>query len=119
VASYPGDFDEYVYRVQNEIDSGLRAPHGTAAAPNLPAADPMEDRKARARADRDSQKKLKAVERKISRMDEEKRALSDQLLSVTEAAEAKRLQGELARVTAELEKLEEEWLELSAELETG
>ncbi len=119
VASYPGDFDEYVYRVQNEIDSGLRAPHGTAVAPNLPAADPTEDRKGRARADRDSQKKLKAVERKISRMDEEKRALSDQLLSVTETAKAKRLQTELARVTAELEKLEEEWLELSAELEAN
>ena len=29
VASYPGDFDEYVYRVQTEIDSGLRAPHPT------------------------------------------------------------------------------------------
>jgi ATP-binding cassette subfamily F protein 3 len=27
VASYPGGFDEYVYRVQAEIDSGLRAPH--------------------------------------------------------------------------------------------
>lgn len=119
VASYPGDFDEYVYRVQNEIDSGLRAPHGTAVAPNLPAADPTEDRKARARADRDSQKKLKAVERKISRIDEEKRSLSDQLLNVTEAAEAKRLQTELARVSSELEKLEEEWLELSAELEAS
>ena len=53
VASYPGSFDEYVYRVQNEIDTGLRAPHaplgpgqpgGTAAA--------AVDRKARARRPR-------------------------------------------------------------------
>ena len=26
VASYPGSYDEYVYRIQSEIDSGLRAP---------------------------------------------------------------------------------------------
>ena len=50
-------------------------------------------------------------------MDEEKRATSEKLLTATDAAEAQRLQSELARVTAELAKLEEEWLELSAELE--
>ena len=117
VASYPGDFDEYVYRVQIEIDSGLRAPHGTGSTPSLPTAAPAEDRKARARADRDSQKKLKAVERKISRLDEEKRATSEKLLSVTEAAQAQRLHNELGELTRELAKLEEEWLELSSELE--
>jgi ATP-binding cassette subfamily F protein 3 len=117
VASYPGDYDEYVYRIQNEIDTGLRAPHGTSAAPSMPNAPPTGDHKARARADRDSQKKLKAVERKIVRMDEEKRDVSEKLLSVTEAAEAKRLHQQLATLTADLTQLEEEWLELSAELE--
>jgi ATP-binding cassette subfamily F protein 3 len=119
VASYPGNYDEYVYRVQSEIDTGLRAPHGTTATSSMPAASLTEDRKARARADRDSQKKLKAVERKIARMDEEKRSLSEQLLSVTETAEARRLQSEFVRVSSELETLEEEWLELSAELEAN
>jgi ATP-binding cassette, subfamily F, member 3 len=115
VASYPGNFDEYVYRVQSEIDSGLRAPHGTVSKPSLP--ETAENRKSRARSDRDSQKKLKAVERKIARMDDEKRAVSDKLLTVSEAAEARRLQTELASLTADLAKLEEEWLELSSELE--
>jgi ATP-binding cassette subfamily F protein 3 len=118
VASYPGDFDEYVYRVQTEIDSGLRAPHETKSGPSMPNADALADRKARARADRDSQKKLKAVERKIARMDDEKRAVSEQLLSVTETKEAQRLQAELAKLTSELATLEEEWLELSADLES-
>jgi ATP-binding cassette subfamily F protein 3 len=117
VASYPGNYDEYVYRVQTEIDSGLRAPHGTTAKPSLPDGNGEVDRKARARADRDSQKKLKAVERKIARLDDEKRAVSEQLLTVTDAGEARRLQTELANLTTELAKLEEEWLELSAELE--
>jgi ATP-binding cassette, subfamily F, member 3 len=118
VASYPGDFDEYVYRVQSEIDSGLRAPHESKTGPSMPNAAATADRKARARSDRDSQKKLKAVERKIARMDEEKRAVGEKLLSVTETKEAQRLQSELAKLTAELATLEEEWLELSADLES-
>ena len=115
MASYPGDYDEYVYRIQTEIDSGLRAPHTTGAPVAGTAALPAVDRKARARADRDSQKKLKTVERKIARMDEEKRTISENLLSVTDAAEAQRLHAELAKMTAELAKLEEEWLELSSD----
>jgi ATP-binding cassette, subfamily F, member 3 len=114
VASYPGDYDEYVYRIQKEIDSGLRAPHASGP-PKDSAAASGEDRKARARADRDSQKKLKAVERKIAKLDGEKRAISDNLLTVTDAKEAQRLHAELAKLTDELAKLEEEWLELSAD----
>jgi ATP-binding cassette subfamily F protein 3 len=118
VASYPGDYDEYVYRIQNEIDSGLRAPHGTTSKPSMPDADAMADRKARARADRDSQKKLKSVERKIARMDEEKSGVSEKLLVVTDTAEARKLHAELTRLTSELATLEEEWLQLSAKLES-
>ena len=77
------------------------------------------DRKARARADRDSQKKLKAVERKIARIDDEKRTDGEKLLTVTEAKEAQRLHAELAKLTSELATLEEEWLELSADLEAS
>jgi ATP-binding cassette subfamily F protein 3 len=116
VASYPGSYDEYVYRVQNEIDAGLRAPH-TTGAPSMPAGSDGVDRKARARADRDTQKKLKNVERKIARLDEEKRGVSERLLSVTDAAEAQALHQQLTELTTELAELEEQWLELSAELE--
>ena len=73
----------------------------------------------RARADREGQKKLKNVERKIARLDEEKRELSERLLSVTDAAEAQRLHADLTKVTGELTQLEEEWLQLSAELESA
>jgi ATP-binding cassette subfamily F protein 3 len=119
VASYPGNYDEYVYRVQNEIDSGLRAPHATG--PSIKDAAPMgvAARKTDARSDREAQKKLKAVERKIAKLDEEKRCVNDQLLAVTETAEATRLQSELARLTSELATLEEEWLERSAELDSA
>lgn len=119
VASYPGDYDEYVYRIQSEIDTGLRAPHAGNVATTTPTPLPAVDRKARGRSDRDSQKKLKTVERKIARMDEEKRAVSEKLLSVTDAAEARRLHTELTTLTAELATLEEEWLELSSDLEAS
>jgi ATP-binding cassette subfamily F protein 3 len=116
VASYPGDFDEYVYRVQNEIDSGLRQPHTTGPTVSMP--DPAApDRKPGGRDEREAQKKLKAVERKIARLDEEKLAVNQKLLTVTEAAEATRLQSQLADLTAQLAELEEEWLQRSAELE--
>jgi ATP-binding cassette subfamily F protein 3 len=118
VASYPGSYDEYVYRVQNEIDVGLRAPHTTGSAGSSP--DTFQaDRKVRARADRDAQKKLKAVERKITRLDDEKRAIGEQLFSVSEAAEAERLHRKHAEVASQLAQLEEEWLELSMESESA
>jgi ATP-binding cassette subfamily F protein 3 len=72
-----------------------------------------------ARADRDGQKKLKNVERKIAKLDEEKRAVSERLLTVADAAEAHRLHAELSKLTASLTELEEEWLELSSELESA
>lgn len=114
VASYPGNYDEYVYRIQNEIDSGLRAPH-TPASPGAPTGAAPPDRKSRGRADRDSQKKLKNVERKIARLDDEKKDVNAKLLSVTDAGEAQRLHSELTKLTGELASLEEEWLELSSE----
>jgi hypothetical protein len=97
----------------------VRAPHATGAPVSVPSNGEPVDRKAQARADRDAQKKLKAVERKISKLDDEKRAVSEQLLSVTEAAEAQRLHTQLTETTAQLAKLEEEWLQLSTELESA
>jgi ATP-binding cassette subfamily F protein 3 len=119
VASYPGNYDEYVYRVQKEILAGLRAPHATGFAPNMAGNGDVVGRKARARADRDRQKKLKAVERKIARLDEEKRAINQRLLTVTEATDAKRLQSLVSQLSSELVRLEEEWLGLSSELESA
>jgi len=122
VASYPGSFDDYVYRVQAEIDTGLRAPHATSPhgphAGTPPAKDAPVERKPRGRSDRDAQKKLKAVERKIAKLDEEKKAFSEQLLTVTSKADAQKLQAEQTRLIAELATLEEEWLELSSEWES-
>jgi ATP-binding cassette subfamily F protein 3 len=68
---------------------------------------------------REAQKKLKSLERKIARLDEEKRAISEKLLSVTDATEAQRLHREQSELASQLTQLEEQWLELSAELESA
>lgn len=113
VVSYPASYDDYVYRVQQEIDQGLRdesARHPTDDAPAGPA-------KSQGRADRDAQKKLKSLERKIAKLDDEKKAINEQMLSATDAATATELQQRLASLTAELEDHEEQWLELYNEVE--
>jgi ATP-binding cassette subfamily F protein 3 len=115
VVSYPASYDDYVYRMQKEIDAGLRAPHTVATPGHVPPTAPAGDRKAQGRANRDAQKKLKSVERKIAKLDEEKRATSESLLTVASAVEAQRLHAELAKLTADLATLEEEWLSLSEE----
>jgi ATP-binding cassette subfamily F protein 3 len=109
VVSYPGSYDDYVYRVQKEIDEGLRA---DAVAHATPLPEMNNTRKIQARTDRDAQKKIKSIERKIERLDAEKRQLNEQLLSATAVSEAQRLHAALAEVDAELIALEEQWLEL-------
>ena len=113
VVIYPASYDDYVYRVQKEIDAGLRAE--AAAHDHQPAA--VADRKANARADREAQKRLKAVERKIAKLDTERKEANDLLMQVTEAAEATKLHERTAAINEELETLEQEWLELYEELE--
>jgi ATP-binding cassette subfamily F protein 3 len=112
VVSYPASYDDYVYRMQKEIDSGLRAAH-TVATPGHVTPPAAGSKKPSARNDRDAQKKLKSVERKIAKLDDEKKVAAAALLTVTETKEAQRLQAEVARLTDELATLEDEWLSLS------
>src|SRR5690606_18174139 len=78
VVSYPSSYDDYVYRVQKEIDAGLRAEaaaHGKSVASD-------DDRKSRARADREAEKRMKSVERKIAKLDTERKEASDRMLNL-------------------------------------
>ena len=113
VVIYPASYDDYVYRVQKEIDAGLRAEAAAHARPVESDA----QRKAGARADREAQKRLKAVERKIAKLDAERKEASDQLLQTTDAAEAQSLHEQTTAIAEQLESLEHEWLELYEEVE--
>ncbi|MEQ8848527.1 ABC-F family ATP-binding cassette domain-containing protein [Botrimarina sp.] len=108
VTSYPASYDDYVYRIGKEIDAGLRSTPG-----GKPKDDSPGGTKPGGRADRDAQKQLKSVERKIAKLDEEKKQLSESQATTTDIAEAQRLHHRLAEIAAEVEALEVEWLELS------
>lgn len=115
VVSYPSSYDDYVYRVQKEINAGLRA--DTATSPTAADSGNVQDRKLRARTDRDAQKKLKALERKIQKLDAQKQELNNKLLTATARKDAEQYHAELATVSTNLKQLEEQWLQLSGELE--
>jgi ATP-binding cassette subfamily F protein 3 len=68
------------------------------------------------REERELEKRVRALERKIAKLDEEKKELSAQLMQVTDAAESKRVRERLAAVSDEVAALEHEWLEASGDL---
>ena len=112
VASYPAGFDDYAYRVGKEIAAGLReSPQQLPAQPAAPGA----GKKKKAQASRDSQKRLKSIERKIERLDEQKRAAESLLMATTDATEASAAHAEVTALTAQLTELEEEWIALAEE----
>ncbi|WP_425400886.1 ABC-F family ATP-binding cassette domain-containing protein [Aeoliella sp.] len=114
VVIYPSSYDDYVYRVQKEIDAGLRS----EAAAHAPPDEAAGDKKANARADRDAQKRLKSVERKIAKLDEEQKETNERLLQVTDAAEAQQLHERTTQIAEELKSLEEQWMDLYEAMES-
>ena len=134
VAAYPGSYEDYVYRVHKEVSAGLRAEHATYCATAPPGAAKHSDSSAKhsepstsvgggsskqklsGRDQRDQEKRLKAVERKIAKLDDEKRTLTQQLAEVADAAQSAKLRTRLAAVAEEVAALEHEWLEVSGDL---
>jgi ATP-binding cassette subfamily F protein 3 len=128
VASYPGTYEDYVYRIHKELEAGLRAEHTTynagaspkpTSAPGAPAAATgvlAPARKLSGREERELEKRVRALERKIAKLDEEKKELNAKMMEVTNAVESKRVQQRLAAVADEVASLEHEWLEASGDL---
>lgn len=108
VVSFPSSYDDYVFRIQQEIDDGLRS-----EVPAKATDEAANNNKARGRADRDAQKKVKSLERKIAKLDVEKKELAAKAIDVTSAEEVQAQHKQIAKLTEEIETLEAEWLELS------
>lgn len=114
VKNYIGDYEAYLYSINKEIDEGERETQNTKSAGGPPPGKlPSGTKTLTQNEHRQRQKKVKAIERKIARLDDEKKKLSQTLLNMTDAEEALNLHKEIEAITEQLTAAEEEWLELN------
>ncbi len=127
VKNYFGNYDTYLQAVEQEVDEGERQRNvaaGKATPPPLAklSKSPTEkDKPAGGVADyrqgqqdsRKAEKELKNLEKRIAKLDSDKRELNDRLMNESKASEAVRLHQELSVIVQELATAEERWLELS------
>jgi ATP-binding cassette subfamily F protein 3 len=117
VISYVGKYDDYVYRVNKEIEAGEReAAAGKVKLPDEVAKSRPAPRAVR-RTEKEVRKELKSLEKQIALLDGQKRELTAKSMEPTGAAEALRIHNELEAVAAQLGPAEERWLEVQSELE--
>ena len=115
VKNYMGDYDAYLYYINREIEEGERENKSSNRA-TLPPAEKLKaktERKLSQNDERDRKKKIKALERKIAKLDEEKKALDQQMLTMTDPDEAMKLYNQIEAIGGQLASAEEEWLELN------
>ncbi len=118
VTSYNGQYEQYVYRVNKEIEAGerelaatrVKLPDEVLKAQKTTVRGPR-------RTEKEVRKELKTLEKTIAQLDGQKRALNTELMKSTDAKEALRLHNEVQALTEQLDPAEERWCELQAELE--
>ena len=120
VVNYRGDYDAYLYSINQEIDAHEADAHKTIATGQQSArrASPQLEKKSKTsnrdtpQTERAARKEIASLEKTIARLGEQKAKTNQLLLSATDPAEALRLHEELVSLTAELEAAEERWLRL-------
>jgi ATP-binding cassette subfamily F protein 3 len=117
VLNYTGKYEDYVYRVNKEIEAGEREQAATRT--RLP--DEVAKAKPAARGpqktEKELRKELKALERTIAQLDEQRRGLTTALAKTTNPTESARLQNQIDDLTLQIDPAEERWVELNAEIE--
>ncbi|MEL7335515.1 MAG: ABC transporter C-terminal domain-containing protein, partial [Planctomycetota bacterium] len=63
--------------------------------------------------DRKRQKEIKNLEKRIAKLDDEKKQLNQQLMNETDPDAAMKLHDQVQEITQQLESAEERWMELS------
>lgn len=115
--NYIGNYDAYLYAMNKEIDEGERA--FIAQKKKGASSDGRIPKEAGGRTSHRDQRKIRKecnnVERKIARLDDQRREISSQLLSTTDPEEALRLHHEVEALSRELSQAEDRWCELQEE----
>ena len=119
VTNYNGKYDDYVYRVNKEIEAGEReAAVGRVKAPEVVLkAAKVAPRQSRRRGAEEIRQELETLERTIARLDEQRHTLDAKLSEPHDPDELQRLCDELAEIAEEHDATEARWLELQGELE--
>jgi ATP-binding cassette subfamily F protein 3 len=118
VIHYSGQYDAYVYKVNQEIEAGER--ELASARAKLPPGVAKPAKPAPRREHRDERivrKEIKTLEKTIAQLDEQKKAANAQLQQSTDAVEALRLHNEVETLSTQLAEAEERWCTLQEELE--
>lgn len=114
--NYNGDYDAYLYSVNNEIEEGERARSGNRLA--APPASKVASGKSSltGKQTHTARKQLRNLEKTIARLDGQKKELNSEMLNTTDADRAMELHNEIQTIQTELSAAEEKWCELSEEL---
>lgn len=116
VTNYGGNYEQYLYAVNKEIDEGERERHA-AQGKGAPGRPMKAGTRSSGRDERKVRKELSKTEKAIARLDKEKTEVNEMLLSETDPDEALKLHNEVTRLTEELASAEDRWCELQEELE--
>lgn len=119
VRNYFGSYETYCEAVEKEIDEGERVRNANAkasgTAPKTGVAKGSGDSRQDQKDQRKREKEVKNLERKIAKLDDEKKDLNKKLLTETDPDEAVRLHDQMKEIESELGEAEERWMELSAD----
>lgn len=114
VKNYIGTYDDYLYYINKEIEEGERETANARTASSPPAEKMSGGQKVLTQnQQREQRKKIKAIERKIARLDDERKSLNAKMLNMTDAEEAMEIHNLIESIGKDLNEAEEEWLELN------
>ena len=117
VVNYSGKYEDYVYKVNKEIEAGERElASQKAKLPQSVLKPAAAEQKAAPKISQDPAKEIKVVEKTISQLDGQKRSLNSRLEKCEDIAEMEKLEKEIAEVTARLTEAEDRWSELNEQL---
>ena len=116
VKNYLGDYDAYLYAMNQEIEQGNRdTSSGKSNRQKTASKREMtkEERIASQQDHKRRRKQLQALERKIARLDDQKKALNEELMTETDPEKAVSMHEEVTKLVQELSDAENQWLDLS------
>lgn len=115
--NYIGDYDAYLYSVNQEISEGFRDTKVKSVGKTRFEDSKGPKKKAAVhrnqRPDRKRQKQIQAVERKIKKLETDKKVLNDEIMQCSDPAKALELHEKIQAIATEVTGLEDQWLEMT------